>query len=258
MANPLVISACGKGGTGKTTFIALLLKVLIDDGKASEKAILVVDADPDTNLPDVLGIDVKSTVGDAANRLKKGIDKGEFSIGISKRDLLEAWVYESLIESRDFDFLVMGRTEGEGCYCYVNSVLTRVLDTILSNYDLVLMDMEAGLEHISRRTDKDVDIMVVVTDPSRMGLKTAQRIKELVKEVHIDIKKLYLVGNRIPDSLTSFIAEWATKNNIELLGFIPEDHYISEYNMMGKPLLELPDNSPALNAVRVMAAKLNL
>ena len=250
-----VISVSGKGGVGKTTVAALILKTLIDSKKY---AILAVDADPDTNLPDVLNIKVEKTVGDVANELKKRIESGSLPYGVSKRDLLEGWVYSTLLELDNFDLLVMGRTEGEGCYCYVNSVLTGILDTIVSNYDVVLMDMEAGLEHVSRRTDKNVDTMLIVTDPSKMGFETARRIKNLAKEVHIEIKEIYLVGNRFPEHLSKKFIEMARAVGIKPAGIVPEDPHVYEFNLNGRSLLELPEDSPALVAVREIVRKIGL
>ena len=258
MSKSLVVSVSGKGGTGKTTLVALLLKVLLENENRNFRDILVVDADPDTNLPDVLGIEMRKTVGMVANELKKKVEKGQISPSVSKRDILEAWVYETLVEEDKFDMLVMGRTEGEGCYCYVNSVLTGILDVLLSNYDLILMDMEAGLEHISRRTDKDVDTMIVVVDPSVMSFKTAIRIKELVKEVHIQIKNLYLVGNRFSETLKEKFWELASNTGIDVAGLIPEDEKIHEYGITGRSLLELPQNSPSVLAAREVAKNIGL
>ena len=256
MSKAYVVSATGKGGTGKTTIIALLLKNILDS--KINRDILVVDADPATNLPDVIGVEIEKTVGEAANELKKKIEKGQLPYTVSKKDLLEAWVYSTILELDDFDMLVMGRTEGEGCYCYVNSILTKILDTIISNYDLILMDMEAGLEHLSRRTDKDVDVMIIVTDPSLMGFKTAQRIRELAEEVHIEVKKIYLVGNRFPNKLKNRVVKWASKIGVEYGGVIPYDPLIDEYNMNGKSLLELPNDSLAVKAVKDIAYKIGI
>lgn len=253
---PTIISISGKGGTGKTTLVALLLRVLIEH--RPNDSILVVDADPAANLPEVLGVKVDKTVGMVANKLKRDIEKGKIPMGISKRELLEAWIYDTLVELSDYDLLVMGRTEGEGCYCYVNSLLTRILDILASNYDVVLMDMEAGLEHISRRTDKDVDIMIIVVDPSLMSLRTAKRIRELIKEVHVDVKEVYLVGNRFPNKAISMLKRWTSENGMKLAGVIPEDENIYEYNISGIPLLKLPNDTPALKAVRGIAKRIGL
>ena len=252
----LVISISGKGGTGKTTLAGLLLKTLLDNGK--DASILMVDADPAANLQEVLGVEVEKNVGVVADELKKRIERGELPLGISKSDLLEAWVFETLVELSDFDLLVMGRSEGEGCYCYVNSVLTRILDAITKNYDITIMDMEAGLEHLSRRTDRDVDVMLIVTDPSSMGLKTAERIKELAHEVHINVGKIYLVGNRFSEELVGLLEKKAKNMGVEFAGFIPSDPKVVEFNIEGRSLLELPSNSPALKAVEKIAKRIGL
>jgi len=258
MAKPFVVSVSGKGGTGKTTVAALLLKAMVDSGVCGRKKVLMVDADPDTNLPDFLGVNVSRTVGSVANELKRRIEKGQIPAEVSKRDLLEAWVYSTLIEERDFDMLVMGRTEGEGCYCYVNSVLTGILDVIASNYDIVVMDMEAGLEHISRRTDRDVDVMLIVCDPSRASLMTAKRIRDVAGEVHVKIKEIYLVGNRIAGQVRESFIRAARDAGFKVIGVVPEDPNVYEYNIVGKSLLELPGDSPAVSAVREIAERLGL
>ncbi len=252
----MVISISGKGGTGKTTLAALLLRVLLDQGK--NDSILMVDADPASNLQEVLGVKVEKSVGMMANELKKKIERGELPMGVSKADLLEAWVYETLVELPSFDLLVMGRTEGEGCYCYVNSVLTRILDAISKNYDVTIMDMEAGLEHLSRRTDRDVDVMLIVTDLSSMGLKTAERIKELAHEVHINVREIYLVGNRFPEELVDVLEKKAKNMGVCFGGFIPSDPNVIKFNMEGKSLLELPNDSPALKAAKEIAKRIGL
>lgn len=258
MNKKLVVSVSGKGGTGKTTVVALILKVLLNSSHKSIKNILIVDADPAVNLPGVLGVEISNTVGMTATKLKKEVEQGTLPASVSKSDLLEAWVYDVLVETPQFDLLAMGRSEGEGCYCYVNSVLTKILDTLSKNYTITLMDMEAGLEHLSRRTDRDVDIMLVVTDPSKMGLETAQRIKELTKEVHIDLKEIYLIGNRFSPDMKSSLNEKAAEIGLKFAGIIPQDPNIMEYNMLGKPLLSLPDSSPSLKAVEKIVMKINL
>lgn len=251
-----VISVSGKGGSGKTTLTALLLKVMLS--KAPNKSILVVDADPATNLSDVTGVEVKKTVGTVANKLKLSIEKEELSPYVSKADVLESWIYETVIEKEDFDMLVMGRTEGEGCYCYVNSILTRILDTLTKNYDITLMDMEAGLEHLSRRTDRDLDAMIIVTDPSKMGLKTTERIRKLAAEVHITVKGIYLVGNQFPAEMDEFLRGYAKEIDTEYAGIIPIDSNISHYNVMGRSLLELPEDSPAVKVAENIARRIEL
>lgn len=255
MAEKLVISVSGKGGTGKTTVTALLLKWLIQN---TEKVSLVVDADPATNLPDVLGVELHRTVGQSSKDLKDKIEAGTLSPTLSKKEVLEANVFQILVEEDRFDLLAMGRSEGEGCYCFVNNVLTRILDTLTRNYEVAFLDMEAGLEHLSRRTDRDVDSMIIVTDPSRMGLETARRIKELVDEVHIDVKHIYLVGNRFTPDLEELLKKSADDIGLEYGGIIPVDENVMAFNLEGKPLLDIPDDSPAYEAVGNLAKKLGL
>lgn len=255
MARKIVISVSGKGGTGKTMLVSLLLKWLIQN---TDLISLVVDADPATNLPEVLGVELVRTVGQASKEMKDKIEKGTLSPTIPKRDMLEGWVFQTLVEEDRFDLLAMGRSEGEGCYCYVNNVLTRILDTLTGNYPVTIMDMEAGLEHLSRRTDRDVDAMIVVTDPSRMGLETARRIKELAEEVHIDVKHIYLVGNQFPRTMEDVLEKAADDIGMELAGSIPMDENVMSFNIAGKPLLEIPDDSPAYLAVEKIARKIGL
>lgn len=255
MAEKLVISISGKGGAGKTTITALLLKWIIQNTK---KISLVVDADPATNLPDVLGVELPRTVGQSSKELKDKIEAGTLSPTLSKKDVIEANVFQTLVEEDRFDLLAMGRSEGEGCYCFVNNMLTRILDTLTRNYEVALLDMEAGLEHLSRRTDRDVDSMIVVTDPSKMGLKTARRIKEIVDEVHIDVKHIYLVGNRFTPDLEELLQKTADDIGLEYGGIIPVDDNVIAFNLTGKPLLEIPDDSPAYKAVGTLAKKIGL
>ena len=255
MARKLVFSISGKGGTGKTTLTALLLKWLI---RNTDEVVLVVDADPATNLPDVLGVEIGKTVGAVSKEMKDQIERGTLPVTAPKQDLLEAWVFQTLVEEDRFDLLAMGRSEGEGCYCFVNNVLTRILDTLTRNYTVTLLDMEAGLEHLSRRTDRDMDALLVVTDPSRMGFQTARRIKELAHEVHIAVSHIYLVGNQFNEELEDMLNNAAEEIGLELAGYLPVDPNVVSFNMMGKPLLEIPENSPAYRAVEQIALKIGL
>ena len=252
----IVISVSGKGGVGKTTLTALTVRLL---SEAKQGSLLVIDANPDSNLADVLGIPYTKTVGMSATQLKKQVEKGELPPEVTKRDLLEARVFEALEESQDFDLLVMGRTEGEGCYCLVNNLLTHIIDTLMKNYDHVVMDMEAGLEHLSRRTDRDVDTMIIVTDTSRMGLQTAKRIKELAQEVHIQLKKIYLIGNRFTTDMEPVLKEEAEKIGVDYAGLIPLDENVMRYNLTGQSLLTLlPNDSPALIRLKMILTKIGL
>ncbi|TFG05784.1 MAG: ATP-binding protein [Promethearchaeota archaeon] len=256
MPENLVIAVAGKGGVGKTTFSALLLKVISKTGKD----ILMMDCDPDANMPDVLGIPIMrdKTVGGKTASLKEKISKGQIPPQVTKDRLLEQDVFEVLQELDDFDLLTMGCSEGPGCYCFANQIVTQILDKLSKNYDITLMDMEAGLEHLSRRTTRDVDTLILVTDASKMGLTTVKRIKELSSEVGLKFKKIFVVGNRFTEELKEYLDKAAEESGIEVLGIIPPSDEIAKSNLEGRSLLELPDESPAVRAVHGMAKKLGL
>ena len=259
MRQKLVLSVSGKGGVGKTSITTLLVRTLL---KHTKHSLLVVDADPVMNLPKTLGIEVTRTVGDAATQLRKSIDAGALGHSISKQDLLEGEVYEALVEGDRFDFLAMGRTEGEGCYCYVNRILSQILDIIAKNYDITIMDMSAGLEHFSRRTTRDVDVLIIIIDPSSMAFDAAIRILELSKEVQIDFKEIFVIANHFPSTLIEEVSEDLKRRladeGLRLAGFVPADDKVTAMNLRGKPLLDLPDSSLAVKAVEVIAKKLGL
>jgi CO dehydrogenase maturation factor len=255
MRERLVVSVAGKGGVGKTTTSALLSRAVIDKTKRS---LLVVDADPVMNLPRALGVDIPNSVGSIATNLRKSIDDGSLGGEIAKQDVLEGEIFEALVEGDQFDFLAMGRTEGEGCYCYVNRLLTQILDTLSKNYELTLMDMSAGLEHLSRRTNRNVDVLVIVMDPSRAAFEAAIRIRDLAKEVHIDFKKIVVIGNRFPDGMEDELKTRLEEVDLSLIGMIPNDDELSKANYLGKPLTELDADSPAVKAVEEIAEKLGL
>jgi CO dehydrogenase maturation factor len=247
-----ILCCVGKGGTGKTVFTALMLRLLIEAGR---KNILVIDADPATNLPDALGVHVPKTVGEVVNEEFKG-SVSEIPSTMDKRAFLESLIFKTLLERDDFDLLAMGRVEGEGCYCLINDLITDIVDSLSKNYDYILMDMEAGLEHISRRTARDADIMIILTDPSKMGLQTAKRIYELAKKVHIKFKRVYLVGNMFPDEEESM--KLLEGLDIEIAGIVPLDQNVVSFNLWGKPLIELPAGSPALEATKDVLGKIGL
>lgn len=256
MKRPFIASISGKGGSGKTTLTALLLKTLMEVNYRDRT--LIVDADPATNLPEALGLTLHRTIGDIVEEFRHKVDDPRVAAGYRKDIYLEGLIYEAIIEAKGYDFIAMGRGEGEGCYCYVNAVLTRVLSKLSRNYDVILMDMEAGLEHISRRTDRHVNTMIVVVDPSIMGLKTAERIKEVVKEVGIEVEEMYVVGNRFPKNVEEKLYSWASSIGYEVAGFLPEDPLIQEYSVFGKPLIQMPSDSSAVKAARAIAKKIKL
>ena len=156
----------------------------------------------------------------------------------------------------------MGRTEGEGCYCYVNRILSQILDTIAKNYDVTIMDMSAGLEHLSRRTTRDVDVLIIIIDPSSMAFDAAIRIRNLAKEVHIDVKQVFVIANRFPPSLIEKLSgdlkRRLADEGLQLVGIIPADDQVAELNLLGKPLLSLPDSNAAVQAIEALAKRIGL
>lgn len=247
------VAISGKGGTGKTMLAALLVIYLLRKTNGELK-ILVVDADPNQNLDKVLGAKVDKTVGDLREELLN--IKDEIPSGISKKQYFEYLIRNIVYEGEYFDLLAMGRPEGPGCYCYVNHLLRMILDKISEEYDVVIMDTEAGLEHLSRRTTRDVDVLIIITDPTSRGIITAERIRKLVQELETKVHKIYAVGNRVTSSISKKIEEELVRRGFEVLGLIPEDPYIQKLDLEGKPFTEIPDNSPAYKAIESIADKL--
>jgi len=253
---PFYISISGKGGAGKTTLTALLLKVLLESSTNDE--ILVVDADPATNLPQALGVEISKTVGDVAEEFRKGFHRLD-NIGFEKSALLEYYIMrDCIVEAEGFDLLAMGRGEGEGCYCYINAVLSGILGKIVQHYTVILMDMEAGLEHLNRRLDRHVNTIVIVVDNSLMSLKTAEKMKEIIREVGLKISEIYIVGNRLHSKREEAVIQWASQNEFKYAGTIPEDRNIAELAANGMPLLKLPKDSEALRAAYIIAKNIDL
>ena len=242
-----VIGVSGKGGTGKTTFAALAIQYLLDQGL---KPVLAVDADSNSNLDMVLGVELTSTVGAVREGVTDMIQKGKLPAGMPKQDLLEMQVEQALVETRDFDLISMGRAEGPGCYCAINNMLRVFLDRLSENYRFVVIDNEAGMEHLSRRTRAGVDVMFITSDPSGRGLQTAVRIKELAGELKLEMRRVFLVVSRVRMPLEGDLERAIEETGIELAGVIPEDEEVGRLDLAGKPLTGLPPDSPARAAVR--------
>jgi CO dehydrogenase maturation factor len=245
----MIIAVSGKGGVGKTMLSALLVKIFSEE----TSNLLAIDADPDSNLPDALGVSVEKTIGDVREEILESRDR---SPGTTLHDVLEGHVMDTIEETDGFDLLEMGRPEGAGCYCAVNHVLRAIIDKWAKGYDLVAIDTEAGLEHLSRRTTQDVDVMIVVTDTSKRGIETAKRIKELASELDIAFKRLYVVINRAGKEMAEGIKKTLAESGLEVIGAIPEDKNVLEFDYAGRPLTELPEESPALKEVRIIKEKL--
>lgn len=247
------IAVSGKGGTGKTTVASLLVRILWE--KAG-KPVLAVDADPNANLNQALGVPVKAAVGDIRERLLD--EKDTLSPAQTKEDYLNYMIQSSLSEYEGFDLLVMGRPEGPGCYCYVNNLLRKIIDSITSSYALVVMDTEAGLEHFSRRTTRDIDALLITTDPTSRGIATAKRISELTKEINTKVGRQYVIANRVPDATRDRVVQDIAAAGLDCIGVVPEDPLVQEFDINGKPIVKLPENSAAYKATLEIAGRLQI
>ena len=253
-----VIAIAGKGGVGKTTLSGMLIQRMCQMGKSP---ILAVDADANSNLNEVLGVDVEMTLGDVREQIERSEMSKENPIpsGMSKADYAEIMFQRCLNEDDDFDLLVMGRTQGKGCYCYVNGLLQAQMQKLLPGYKYMVVDNEAGMEHISRGILPKVDIILLVSDCSRRGIQAVGRIAELVKEVQMDVKTVKLIVNRAPgEELDAGIREEIEKQNLDLLGVIPHEPLVYEYDCAGKPTVQIPLDSPARKKLESLLVELGL
>ena len=249
MARGFAIAVSGKGGVGKTNVAALLIRFLSRAG-----SVLAIDADPDSNLPHSLGVTIRGTIG--ARRegiLNMPISKGTST---SKQESFKSAIYDVIEETPQFDIIVMGRSEGEGCYCPVNAILSQTIDFMVNSYDFTVIDCEAGLEHLSRRTARDVDIMLVITEPTMNGLLTAKRVQELARELHIDFGEISVVANKITPETKPLVDKMAQENNIEVMAYIPYDPLVYQFDTTGQSIINLPEDSPASVAVSKIGDKI--
>jgi CO dehydrogenase maturation factor len=212
------IAIAGKGGTGKTTISSLIIRNLIAKKNGS---VLALDADPNSNLNELLGIDITSTVGQMVESFKK--DGAKLSSGLYKDQMVEMNIHKSVIEGNGFDLLVMGRGEGPGCYCAANNLFKKYIDMLQESYKYIVMDNEAGMEHLSRKTTNNVDILLIVSDPSPRGILTAARLRDLAKELSINAKKAYLVLNRVDSLIDARLLENIKKYDLEMIASINSD-----------------------------------
>lgn len=251
------IAVAGKGGTGKTSLTGLLIDTLL---KQNKKPILVVDADANANINEVLGIEVEATIGqirEEANMTEKRGDS--FPGGMTKAQFLQWKLNSILVEGEGYDLLVMGRSEGEGCYCFVNGILREQVKKISGQYNYVITDNEAGMEHLSRKTTKYIDTLLLVSDCSRRSIQAVARIRDLANELDLSVGKVYLIVNKAPDGiLNDGVKEEINKHNLDLLAVVPLDELIYQYDSEGIPLVKLPQESKSRIAIEEIVAKLEL
>lgn len=255
---PHTIAVAGKGGVGKTTLTGMLIQYLAEQKKGP---ILAVDADANSNLNEVLGVEVETTLGDIREELARAemMDPSPIPPSMSKQDYAEFKFNSALIEEDDYDMLVMGHTQGKGCYCFVNGLLTTQVAKFAKNYNYVVVDNEAGMEHISRGVLPGVDTVILVSDCSRRGVQAVARIAELISECDLKPKQIGLIVNRAPKGvLNEGTMEEIRKHNLNLIGVVPHDDQVYEYDCDGKPTVELPDDSPVKKAMKEIVAKLTL
>ena len=242
------IAVSGKGGTGKTTLAGMILRFLLDQRKGP---ILAVDADSNANLHEVLGVEVRSTIGEARELMKKDVPTG-----MTKDIWFEYKVQESLVESKGFDLIVMGRPEGPGCYCAANTLARKCIDLLTGNYRYIIIDNEAGMEHFSRLTTRDVDLLFIVSDPTRRGIMTAARIRDLIHQLDLRILRDVLVINRVQVEPDPNVFKEAENQHLELAGMIPVDELVYQYDLEGRPTFHLPVESESVQAARRIFEKI--
>ncbi len=237
-----VIAVAGKGGTGKTTLAGLMVRALTRDGRGP---VLAVDADPNACLDVTVGLAATKTISDV---LDESHGLRDVPANMPKPVWLEYHLEDCLAEGRGVDLIVMGRPEGAACYCSANQMLRNYLDRIIGSYPSVVIDNEAGMEHLSRRTTRDVDLLLVVSDATMTGARAARRIADLVRELGLPVKRIAVAVNEA-DAMADPVAEVLSSDGLEFAGFVPHDPSIVEMELAGRPVSELPDDAPAVRAV---------
>ncbi len=241
-----VIAFAGKGGTGKTSIAALTVRYLMERKRGP---VLAVDADSNACLNEALGIEAHATVGRLREESLTAVrDGGERPGGMSMEQLFDYQVQQSIVEGRGFDLMVMGRPEGPGCYCAANNIIRKYSDKLSENYPYVVIDNEAGMEHLSRRTTHAVDLLLIISDPTVKGIRTVRRINALVDELALDVKDRAVIVNRTSGREEELI-DYARGLGVEVNASVPQDEKIFDFDLTGKPVVELPEDSAALRAV---------
>ena len=253
---PHTIAVAGKGGVGKTTTCGMLIDYL---SKKSSGPVLVVDADANSNLNEVLGVDAEVTLGTIREEMAQAELKGTIPAGMTKADYAQFKFNSALIEEDDFDMLIMGRTQGKGCYCYVNGVLKTLVDKYAKNYSYVVMDNEAGLEHVARGTLPHVDTMLLISDCSRRGIQAVARLAEMINDMDLKPGRLGLIVNRAPGGvLSDGVKAEIEKYGLNLLGVLPQDEGVYQCDCDGEPSSKLPDSSPMKQALKGIMQSIGL
>ena len=242
-----VIALAGKGGTGKTSIAGLTLRYLIERKKGP---VLAVDADSNSCLNETIGVDIPTTLGRLREESLQSVRSGSDRLGgMSTEQLLEYQVQQSIIESRGFDLIVMGRPEGPGCYCAANNILRKYIDKLSEAYPYIVIDNEAGMEHLSRRTAQRIDLLLLLSDPTVRGIQTAKRIDELADELGLEIKRRVLIINRVSGNEEKELKSLAENLGLSVAGIVPQDNMVFEHDLRGRPIFKLPNDSKAVTAV---------
>jgi CO dehydrogenase maturation factor len=247
------IALAGKGGTGKTTVAALLIRSLLPHVRGP---ILAIDADPAANLHLALGLPKPTTVGEIREQMSEKAKAGQLGVSISRHEYLDYEIRMALEEGEAIDLLTMGRPEGQGCYCAVNHLLRQIVDNLGRKYDFVVIDNEAGMEHISRRTTRDVDLLLLVTDPTMRGVRTADEMGQLAQELEVNIHQTKLIMNRAQGELPQPLLDAMDQLEFEVIATIPADENVNYMDAIGQPLVELNGDSPAYQAVETLTTRI--
>ena len=253
-----VIAVAGKGGVGKTTLTGLIIQYLGEKGKGP---ILAVDADANSNLNEVLGVKVDATLGDVREEVARSemAKDNPIPAGMTKADYMEFKFDDALVEDDDFDLLVMGRTQGKGCYCFVNGLQQAQLQRLEKNYPYIIVDNEAGMEHISRGVLPSMQTAILVSDCSRRGVQAVGRIAKLIEECDMHPRQIGLIINRAPGGVLNEGTKQEIENQgLHLLGVVPQDETVFDYDCEGKPTINLPEDSPVKKAIREIVDKLDI
>lgn len=246
-----VIAVAGKGGTGKTTVSSLIIRSLAKKGKTP---VLAIDADPNSNLSDSIGINIEDTIGSVlANFLRQ---RGDIPQGMTKQAFLDLKLHQILKEGKDIDMLVMGCPEGPGCYCSANAMLKSYFEELAKNYRYVVVDNEAGMEHFSRKTSNKIDLLLFVSNYSLKGLKTVKKLSEMVDDLRLDVSNRYVLISRTPEKLNDKFMDEVKEIEIPYIGNLVDDALIEEADINGTPLFDLPDSSLAVKGIESMLDEL--